>query len=106
MNGAVDGDDSTVGHPGQHAGVTDKNLLDVRVADDAEADEIAGRAELGGRPGDLRGGVGVRFQRGGPTRPQRRVEAGVDDRPRHRAALAAQSDKPDTHQLASESTSS
>ena len=63
-------------------------------------------ASSAGEPRGLRGGVGERFQGGRPARPQRQVVTALDDPPRHRAALAAQSDESDAHQPASTSRSS
>ena len=88
---------------GQHAVLTRGDLLDVGVANYAQADEIAGGREFGRRTCDFGGGAGERFQRRRFARPERRRETGVDDPAGHRGALATEANESDVHQPASTS---
>ncbi len=97
MHGAVDRDDPALGEPGQHAGIAVEDVTDVVVADDAQADQIAGGRQFRRGRGRLRRGVGVRLEAGLPARPQRRLESAVGDPPGHGPALAAQADESDSH---------
>ena len=47
MHGAVNGDYSALGYPGQYAVVAPEDFLDVGIADHTKANQIADRAELG-----------------------------------------------------------
>ena len=50
MHGAVDGDDPAGRQSGQHPGLAVEHFSDVVVADDAQADEVAGGGQLGRGP--------------------------------------------------------
>src|SRR5262249_20071337 len=71
--------------------------FDVGIIDDADADDVADRGQLGRGRRRLGRRVGERLQSGRTPGPQRRGVPGLDDPPRHRRALAAQSDEPDPH---------
>ncbi|MDT5190023.1 MAG: hypothetical protein QOI28_2274, partial [Mycobacterium sp.] len=100
MHGAVDFDDAARRRSGQHFGIASRTCLSSSSPTTQQADQIAGRTQFGRCRGHLRRGVGIRLDRCGPARPQRRAR----NLPR-RSALTARSDEPDAHQPASTSTS-
>src|SRR5258708_7589331 len=86
------------GETGEQCALVSGNLLDGGVADAADADQVAGLGQFGGRAGDGGRGAGERLERGRAPRPQRHRIARVDDPARHRGTLAAQADEADTRQ--------
>jgi hypothetical protein len=93
----VHGDRTARFNARQQSALASGDFVDVRVADDAEADKVAGRGQFGGLLGDLRCGIGELLEGVGSAGPQRRRMAGLDDPPRHRCTLAAQPDESDPH---------
>jgi hypothetical protein len=75
MHRAVYRDDAARRHRRQRPVLAAGQFLDVGIADDAEADQIACRAQIGRRRGEDGRRIGKRLERCAPARPQRRLVA-------------------------------
>ena len=96
---AVHHDDGPAGHGVQRAVGAAQYLVDSGIVDDADAEDVAGRSQVGRRRRDRSGRVREWFERLGASCPQRRRVARVDDSASHRRTLAAEAYEADSDVL-------
>jgi hypothetical protein len=91
-DGGVQGEDAARRHARQHASGTEGDVAHGGTVGDADADDVAAPAQVGGVLGDV-GRAGEGLERFGPAGPQRGRHAVADHPSSHAPALAPQPDE-------------